>query len=53
MPATILDGNKIAAEIRAEAATAVKAMSAAGLQPGLAVILADIILLPKFMYAAR
>jgi methylenetetrahydrofolate dehydrogenase (NADP+) / methenyltetrahydrofolate cyclohydrolase len=40
LPATILDGNKIAAEIRAEAATAVKSMSAAGLQPGLAVILA-------------
>jgi methylenetetrahydrofolate dehydrogenase (NADP+)/methenyltetrahydrofolate cyclohydrolase len=40
MPATILDGNKIAAEIRAEAAAAVKAMSAAGIRPGLAVILA-------------
>src|SRR5947207_3531136 len=40
MPATILDGNKIASEIRAEAAAAVKAMSAAGLPPGLAVILA-------------
>ena len=39
MPATILDGNKIAAEIRAEAAEAVKAMSAAGLRPGLAVVL--------------
>ena len=40
MSATILDGNKIASEIRAEAAAAVKAMSAAGLPPGLAVILA-------------
>jgi methylenetetrahydrofolate dehydrogenase (NADP+)/methenyltetrahydrofolate cyclohydrolase len=40
LPATILDGNKIASEIRAEAAAAVKAMSAAGLRPGLAVILA-------------
>ncbi len=40
MPATILDGNKIAAEIRAEAAEAVKAMSGAGLRPGLAVVLA-------------
>lgn len=40
MPATILDGNKIAAEIRAEAAAEVKALSAAGLRPGLAVILA-------------
>src|SRR5690242_6854849 len=39
MPATILDGNKIAAEIRAEAADAVKAMSSAGLRPGLAVVL--------------
>src|SRR5246500_2987453 len=39
MPATILDGNKIAAEIRAEAAAAVKAMSAAGVRPGLAVVL--------------
>jgi methylenetetrahydrofolate dehydrogenase (NADP+)/methenyltetrahydrofolate cyclohydrolase len=40
MPATILDGNKIAAEIRAEAAAEVKAMAAAGIRPGLAVILA-------------
>jgi methylenetetrahydrofolate dehydrogenase (NADP+) / methenyltetrahydrofolate cyclohydrolase len=39
MPATILDGNKIAAEIRGEAADAVKAMSSAGLRPGLAVVL--------------
>jgi len=39
MPATILDGNKIAAEIRAEAAEAVKNMSATGLRPGLAVVL--------------
>jgi methylenetetrahydrofolate dehydrogenase (NADP+) / methenyltetrahydrofolate cyclohydrolase len=40
MAATILDGNKIAAEIRAEAAAAVKSMSAAGVRPGLAVVLA-------------
>lgn len=40
MPATILDGNKIAAEIRAEAAAEVTAMSAAGKRPGLAVVLA-------------
>ena len=40
MSATILDGNKIAAQIRAEAAEAVKSMSAAGLRPGLAVVLA-------------
>ena len=39
MAATILDGNKIAAEIRSEAAAAVKTMSAAGLRPGLAVVL--------------
>ena len=39
MPATILDGNKIASEIRAEAAAAVKSMSAAGIRPGLAVVL--------------
>ena len=39
MSATILDGNKIAAEIRTEAAAAVKAMSAAGVRPGLAVVL--------------
>jgi methylenetetrahydrofolate dehydrogenase (NADP+)/methenyltetrahydrofolate cyclohydrolase len=39
MSAIILDGNKIAAEIRAEAAEAVKAMSASGLRPGLAVVL--------------
>jgi methylenetetrahydrofolate dehydrogenase (NADP+) / methenyltetrahydrofolate cyclohydrolase len=40
MPATILDGNKIAAEIRAEVAEAADAMSSAGLRPGLAVVLA-------------
>jgi methylenetetrahydrofolate dehydrogenase (NADP+) / methenyltetrahydrofolate cyclohydrolase len=39
MPAKILDGNKIAAEIRAEAAADVKALSAAGMRPGLAVVL--------------
>jgi methylenetetrahydrofolate dehydrogenase (NADP+) / methenyltetrahydrofolate cyclohydrolase len=39
MPATILDGNKVAAEIRAEAAGAVKSMAAAGVRPGLAVVL--------------
>jgi methylenetetrahydrofolate dehydrogenase (NADP+) / methenyltetrahydrofolate cyclohydrolase len=39
MPATILDGNKIAAEIRAEAAAEVKVMTAAGVRPGLAVVL--------------
>ena len=40
MPATLLDGNKVAAEIRAEAAADVQSMSAAGVRPGLAVILA-------------
>ena len=39
MAATILDGNKIAAEIRAEVASEVKGMSDAGMRPGLAVIL--------------
>jgi methylenetetrahydrofolate dehydrogenase (NADP+)/methenyltetrahydrofolate cyclohydrolase len=39
MAATILDGNKIAAEIRAEAAAEVRAMTAAGARPGLAVVL--------------
>jgi methylenetetrahydrofolate dehydrogenase (NADP+)/methenyltetrahydrofolate cyclohydrolase len=39
MPATILDGNKIASEIRAEVAAEVKTMMTAGLHPGLAVVL--------------
>jgi methylenetetrahydrofolate dehydrogenase (NADP+)/methenyltetrahydrofolate cyclohydrolase len=39
MAASILDGNKIAAEIRAEVAAEVKDMAAAGLRPGLAVVL--------------
>ena len=39
MAATILDGNKVANEIRAEVAAEVKALSAAGVRPGLAVIL--------------
>jgi methylenetetrahydrofolate dehydrogenase (NADP+)/methenyltetrahydrofolate cyclohydrolase len=39
-PATLLDGNKIAAQIRAELASEVQALSAAGNRPGLAVILA-------------
>src|ERR1700690_2625698 len=39
MAATILDGNKIAAEIRAEVASEVKELTAAGLRPGLAVVL--------------
>src|SRR5207237_1371385 len=37
MSASILAGNKIAAEIRAEAAAEVRALSAAGTRPGLAV----------------
>jgi methylenetetrahydrofolate dehydrogenase (NADP+)/methenyltetrahydrofolate cyclohydrolase len=40
MPATILDGNKIAAQIRAEVAEDVKRLTATGTRPGLAVILA-------------
>jgi methylenetetrahydrofolate dehydrogenase (NADP+)/methenyltetrahydrofolate cyclohydrolase len=39
MPATILDGTRIAQEIRSEAAAEVKAMTAAGVRPGLAVVL--------------
>jgi methylenetetrahydrofolate dehydrogenase (NADP+)/methenyltetrahydrofolate cyclohydrolase len=39
MAATILDGNKIAGEIRAEIAAEVKTMAAAGMRPGLAVVL--------------
>src|SRR5579859_3304328 len=40
MAATILDGNKIAAQIRAELAEEVQRLAAAGKRPGLAVILA-------------
>ena len=39
MPAAILDGSKIATEIRGEVAADVRAMSAAGMRPGLAVVL--------------
>lgn len=39
MPATILDGTKIAQEIRNEVAAEVKTMAAAGVRPGLAVVL--------------
>jgi methylenetetrahydrofolate dehydrogenase (NADP+)/methenyltetrahydrofolate cyclohydrolase len=39
MAATILDGSKMAAEIRAEVAAEVKAMAASGMHPGLAVVL--------------
>jgi len=37
--AIILDGNKIASEIRADVAAEVKTMTAAGMRPGLAVVL--------------
>lgn len=40
MAATILDGNRIAAQIRAEVAEDVRQLGGAGLRPGLAVILA-------------
>jgi methylenetetrahydrofolate dehydrogenase (NADP+)/methenyltetrahydrofolate cyclohydrolase len=40
MSAIILDGTKIAAEIKAEVAEDVKELTAAGLRPGLAVVLA-------------
>ena len=39
MTATILDGNKIASEIRAEVSTEAQSLSAAGMRPGLAVVL--------------
>jgi methylenetetrahydrofolate dehydrogenase (NADP+)/methenyltetrahydrofolate cyclohydrolase len=39
MAARILDGSKMAADIRAEVAAEVKAMAAAGVRPGLAVVL--------------
>jgi methylenetetrahydrofolate dehydrogenase (NADP+)/methenyltetrahydrofolate cyclohydrolase len=39
MAATVLDGNKIAGEIRAEVASEVKSLAAAGVRPGLAVVL--------------
>jgi methylenetetrahydrofolate dehydrogenase (NADP+) / methenyltetrahydrofolate cyclohydrolase len=39
MPALILDGTKIAQQIRSEVAAEVKTMLAAGLRPGLAVVL--------------
>jgi methylenetetrahydrofolate dehydrogenase (NADP+)/methenyltetrahydrofolate cyclohydrolase len=39
MAALILDGTKIAQEIRAEAAAEVKSLAAAGIRPGLAVVL--------------
>ena len=39
MPARILDGTKIASDIRSEVAAEAKAMAAAGVRPGLAVIL--------------
>ncbi|HXR15570.1 MAG TPA: bifunctional 5,10-methylenetetrahydrofolate dehydrogenase/5,10-methenyltetrahydrofolate cyclohydrolase [Terriglobales bacterium] len=39
MAAIVLDGNRIAREIRAEVASAVKTMTGAGMRPGLAVIL--------------
>ena len=39
MSAQILDGSKIAQEIRTEVAAEAKAMAAAGVRPGLAVVL--------------
>jgi methylenetetrahydrofolate dehydrogenase (NADP+) / methenyltetrahydrofolate cyclohydrolase len=40
MPARILDGTKIASDIRGEVAAEVKTLAAAGVRPGLAVVLA-------------
>jgi methylenetetrahydrofolate dehydrogenase (NADP+) / methenyltetrahydrofolate cyclohydrolase len=39
MPATILDGTKIASEIRAEVAAEARALAESGMRPGLAVVL--------------
>jgi methylenetetrahydrofolate dehydrogenase (NADP+)/methenyltetrahydrofolate cyclohydrolase len=39
MPAITLDGNKIASEIRSELGAEIKSMAAAGIRPGLAVVL--------------
>ncbi len=39
MAATVLDGNRIASEIRAEVAAEVKALASSGMRPGLAVVL--------------
>jgi methylenetetrahydrofolate dehydrogenase (NADP+)/methenyltetrahydrofolate cyclohydrolase len=39
MPARILDGTKIAGEIRAEVAAQAKSLTAAGIRPGLAVVM--------------
>jgi methylenetetrahydrofolate dehydrogenase (NADP+) / methenyltetrahydrofolate cyclohydrolase len=39
MAAVVLDGNRIASDIRGEVAAEVKAMAAAGVRPGLAVVL--------------
>jgi methylenetetrahydrofolate dehydrogenase (NADP+)/methenyltetrahydrofolate cyclohydrolase len=39
MSATVLDGNKIASEIRAEIAAEIKTLTATGMRPGLAVVL--------------
>src|ERR1039458_1029103 len=39
MPARILDGAKLASEIRAEVAAEVKTLADAGIRPGLAVVL--------------
>src|SRR6202043_2021110 len=39
MPARILDGTKIANDIRGEVAAEVRSMTAAGVRPGLAVVL--------------
>jgi len=40
MAATILDGNKISAQIKAEVAEEAQKLATAGIRPGLAVILA-------------
>jgi len=39
MAATVLDGNKIASEIRAEVAAEVKALASSGMRPGWRLVL--------------
>ena len=53
MPAMILDGTKIAADIRAEVASEVKTMAAAGVRPGWRSCWSATIQRLRFTFAAR
>ena len=53
MAAIILDGTKIAQQIRSEVAAEVKTMTAAGMRPGLAVVLVGHDPASKCMCAAK